>query len=406
MLIIVPASKDEAHKHFKKTVREPWNVDKIKDLGILLPADVESKLRAVGDFRIWGAVHSIVKNNRIPWDRLEGCVTAFYQEGKIVCWGKVIAKLHSSNLAEKLWGRDKEGRTWEYVYFIGDLTWAEIPWEKLRDALGYSKNYTPRGHRYAGDRVAKVLEEKGYGSVEEFLRDLAGIGNHNDTASPRGFNANELQLHKVGDKLVEIARDKTGIGEGGYSDRFSASIALYGWAIVSLSEDLTSEKVSKERVESLEKKLSKNIKGRLYNDLRRLGLISLGKSGNWGRGAEARFASLFKRVSSCLRLLGDIGIRGSDAYIIAGVLPFIYCISGLGEYSDESGVCSRLRELKDLSGLDEGTRRVVEAAIRLVAPNVNNEVKPKDFKIKRFVSLCIDYGADLWRVRELSSKLR
>jgi hypothetical protein len=33
----------------------------------------------------------------------------------------VVGKVHHAGLAEKLWGTDDKGQTWEYVYFLTDM---------------------------------------------------------------------------------------------------------------------------------------------------------------------------------------------------------------------------------------------------------------------------------------------
>lgn len=99
---------------------------------------------------------------------------AFYREGRVICWGRIFAWLRSRELAEKLWGRDEGGQTWEYVYFIKDLRCCEpgIPWDIVRRELGYSESFVPQGHIFVDPRRLEGIDKK-YGDTFRFFEFLA-----------------------------------------------------------------------------------------------------------------------------------------------------------------------------------------------------------------------------------------
>jgi len=60
-------------------------------------------------------------------------VVLYYRPRNIYVLGKVVTMIDSEVLAEHLWGRDTDGRTWRYVYFIEPI------------AIVYEHDTTSRG---------------------------------------------------------------------------------------------------------------------------------------------------------------------------------------------------------------------------------------------------------------------
>jgi hypothetical protein len=66
--------------------------------------------------------------------------------GKRAYAGGIVAyRTRNATLARELWGVDKKGRTWEFVYFLKDIFDLSIPYAALNDTLGYKKNYVHQG---------------------------------------------------------------------------------------------------------------------------------------------------------------------------------------------------------------------------------------------------------------------
>ena len=55
ILVIVPASGNEARMHFYKTVKRLWNINDIIELKVALPDKLIEELQKVGEFAIWGS---------------------------------------------------------------------------------------------------------------------------------------------------------------------------------------------------------------------------------------------------------------------------------------------------------------------------------------------------------------
>jgi hypothetical protein len=176
VIVIIPVGNPRARRHFSETVDRLWTVDKILGLGVSLPGEVVEALRGAGRFAVWGGTPRTQGVGRF-FERLEragGGVAAFYRDGRVVCWGRVFAWVRSRELAERLWGRDEEGQTWEYVYFIGDLRCCRpgIPWDAVRRELGYHGGFVPRGHTFVDPRRLEGIVKK-YGDALRFFESLA-----------------------------------------------------------------------------------------------------------------------------------------------------------------------------------------------------------------------------------------
>ena len=397
MLVIVPASGDVAYSHFRETVEVSWNIVKLKKRlmerakGYSLPKDLEARLSSVGEFVIWGAIPGSRAIERF-WDRLNRGrgekIVAFYRRGRIVCWGRIFAWIHDRVLAEALWGRDKHGRTWEYVYFIKDLCWAEIPWDALRRELGYNSNFTPQGHQVVRDEIIEKITSR-YGSIWRFLESLAGVRCRNDSASVSGlrsFNVESLQLPAMGSKLVEVVRNRIGVDVDNVVD---ALLILYGWGTIFLIDCCLNQNiVPKDLVEDLERKLFGSVVARFYNDLRRLGVLTTGSSSNWGRGDYARITSITRDIARCLEVLREAGVEGLsvDLYKLVSSLVIVNCLVGNQSLESDAGVCMKIRR-NDFSGT-KMLGELVYGALRYL-------------RSSGLLAACLMYGASIVKLRTL-----
>jgi hypothetical protein len=80
------------------------------------------------------------KNRNVSkWNKISiGDVTLFSRVGGVFSSGVTTYKLHSESLAVELWDRDKEGNTWEYIYFIDEIKELSISYKELHSIIGYT----------------------------------------------------------------------------------------------------------------------------------------------------------------------------------------------------------------------------------------------------------------------------
>lgn len=74
-----------------------------------------------------------------------GDVTLFAGNGHIFASATVVAKIHSQSLAIDLWQTNSKGETWEYIYFLDELTEHDIPYKEFNSTVGYQSNYVIQG---------------------------------------------------------------------------------------------------------------------------------------------------------------------------------------------------------------------------------------------------------------------
>jgi dCTP diphosphatase len=110
----------EVAQHFADTVQNPVAFEQHDDL---LPGEVLAHLRRFfpdGLAPFWGVVPG--PTNSARFDRLTpGAGVAFYGSGRLYGAGRIAIMFDSEALAERLWGRDKDGRTWAHVYVLVDF---------------------------------------------------------------------------------------------------------------------------------------------------------------------------------------------------------------------------------------------------------------------------------------------
>ncbi len=382
-LVIVPASGEEAKRHFRKTVEKLWSLSDILSLGVDLPERLEDKLRKVDRFAIWGStprVRGIESLFRRLEESGEGFV-AFYQDGMVVCWGRIFAWTRNAVLAERLWGRDRQGDTWEYIYFIRDVRHFRpgIPWSVVRDKLGYSRGFFPRGHTFVPiDRVKSIIKE--YGDILSFFDALANV------EASRIKGQGDDVLRKYNPYLVQSLKRLDP----------AALLAVLGETARAL-KSTSADGVSKDAVIEILRKVLESL-GRstdvayvasrqyplLINDLRRLGLLDAGNPiEEWTRDVKARVSHLVHRIVDVIEYCKTTCADMNRCRVIGGAVAVVSLLGGVPAGSPGlRRVLIRLyvgepleKIAKDVaSEINASTERVLEvikAMKRLVEESIN-----------------------------------
>ena len=72
------------------------------------------------------------------WARIQtGDIVMFYRDKRFIRTLKVTFLCQNNELAVDLWGRDPDGGTWEYIYFVDDLQEADIPLQDFCEVVQY-----------------------------------------------------------------------------------------------------------------------------------------------------------------------------------------------------------------------------------------------------------------------------
>lgn len=142
-IFLQPAGNINALKHFNKTVANPIN---LHDINSLLSQNDQTKLGnqfPSGELFIWGVVPG--QSNIDFWNKTnQGDVTLFVKNKNIFTSSIVAHKTQNKGLAEKLWGYDEKGHTWEYVYFLDEIKKVSIEMYSFNKIVGYKHGYFPQ----------------------------------------------------------------------------------------------------------------------------------------------------------------------------------------------------------------------------------------------------------------------
>ncbi|WP_250211872.1 HNH endonuclease [Peribacillus simplex] len=169
MLYFLTASDPIAYKNFEKTIQKPYP---IKDsLNLLDPVTIEKLKLNNSDkkVRMWGAKPG--PSNLRNWNNIkEGDSILAYSRGEFLYYGKILCKKPKPNqlLAKEVWGTNKDGETWEYIFFIKDLTKINIDKRKFNSFFEYGVNNNPFGF---GLVKKENLERKlkGFKSIDDLI---------------------------------------------------------------------------------------------------------------------------------------------------------------------------------------------------------------------------------------------
>lgn len=143
-IFIVAASGPEASGHYQDTIKRKRN---IREVSRYISSKESLELDSIyhgRDFAVWGATSG--SGNINTWNKMHpGDYVIFYQQGKFILMGEVAYKLRNRKLANFFWGTNRQGDTWEYIYFIINEKEINVPLSKFNQYLGYKENFTPQG---------------------------------------------------------------------------------------------------------------------------------------------------------------------------------------------------------------------------------------------------------------------
>jgi hypothetical protein len=99
----------------------------------------------------------------------KGDLLLFYHGGKFLAAGKVIFKYPfsddlpaqleiSSKLAEKIWGKDTDGKTWPYLVFISEVQEIDLPLSQFNELTGYRFSAVGGFMSMREERTQKLLD--------------------------------------------------------------------------------------------------------------------------------------------------------------------------------------------------------------------------------------------------------
>lgn len=159
-VILQPASIPIARKNYRNTVDNSVSLERIAKF---LTPEQKAKLKENypgGKFKVWGALPG--KGREKYWNEMSrGDVILFARDNFIFSSGIITVKFRNADVAREIWSEDKKtGATWEYLYFIAELTPKTIPYLKFNQLMEYEDGAIIRNFRVLDeDQSIRVLEE-------------------------------------------------------------------------------------------------------------------------------------------------------------------------------------------------------------------------------------------------------
>ncbi len=160
-VILQPAGSGDAADHFKNTILKSVSLHRCAEF--ISAPDVAELATIYGrdGARVWGVTPGEAFRNRKKWELIDpGDAVLFCGKGEVFAYAFVKHKLHNRQLAIDLWGKDRKGRTWEYIYFVSAPLTHSINYGRLARAIGFSPDFVVLGFMVLNDeKSGRVLRD-------------------------------------------------------------------------------------------------------------------------------------------------------------------------------------------------------------------------------------------------------
>jgi hypothetical protein len=138
-VILQPAGKGPAEKHYHDTIENPVSLTTIAPLLSEKDLTILGIVYPNGLAQVWGTTPGKDGGNALLWNRIQpGDLALFAGDNHLFSFGRVTHKLQNAPLAKNLWGMKEDGETWEYIYFLTEIQPLHIEYAKLNEAAEYS----------------------------------------------------------------------------------------------------------------------------------------------------------------------------------------------------------------------------------------------------------------------------
>lgn len=205
-VFIVAANDRAARANLERTVRAPVLLEDLE--GLSRAARVAARKQRRGVFA-WGTMPGRKDRNLSAWRAMErGDWVLFYSKGDFPFAGRVLLREQSRRVAERLWGADDKGQTWEHLYLMDEMRRLDAPRRAVNDAFVYKPGSFPRGFA----RVDRDLDARP-GGVERLLIDLGATGDALDRAVDALRDGDEASAVVEVDRLAQVLPDAAALEE-------------------------------------------------------------------------------------------------------------------------------------------------------------------------------------------------
>jgi hypothetical protein len=145
-IVLQPVGGSEAVSHYKSTIRNYVSFDQIKTF---VKDYVKQQLDVIyhdKKCQVWGVTSGKRDINVTKYNKLKkNDVVLFVNDKGVFESAKITLLDRNANLAKSLWGVDKEGNTWENIYFLSNLKSFEMDYNELNSLLKRQLNARVQG---------------------------------------------------------------------------------------------------------------------------------------------------------------------------------------------------------------------------------------------------------------------
>ncbi|WP_019630188.1 hypothetical protein [Actinomadura atramentaria] len=164
-------------KHYEDTVLNPVDLDANADLLGEEDLRILQELSPAGRAVMWGMTPGKGGVNVSRYEKLErGDYVFFYGDKRLYLGGSISHLFRNAELADRLWGRDDDGRTWECMYSLTDVRGCKIPFSEIRPLLSRIKSdrfFVQNPYVVDGEDAERVADFAGVDIVDSPGFDLA-----------------------------------------------------------------------------------------------------------------------------------------------------------------------------------------------------------------------------------------
>jgi len=145
-VILQPTGNRDAREHYVDTLIRPVDLLRIKPFVSNAEFNHLIQLYPSGLVPTWGVTAGVNNVNANKWKKIKPADVTFFSANKVLySYGFVTFKIHNTNLAQHLWGKNAKGETWEYIYFLDQIREHDISISLFNYIVGYSKKFLVQG---------------------------------------------------------------------------------------------------------------------------------------------------------------------------------------------------------------------------------------------------------------------
>lgn len=156
MNIFFQPAGENAKKQLQITIFKKQNLESLKKY---ITSEQYEELKNIfpsKELNMWG----VTINKEKVWEQMKKeDIILFYGNKKFFVSGIVKYKIHNSPLSSEIWGTDKKGLSWEYIYFLEDVQNINIPLEDLKKVTGYRFRHVQGAMRVKDEFAEKIFDK-------------------------------------------------------------------------------------------------------------------------------------------------------------------------------------------------------------------------------------------------------